>query len=1244
MSEVSITFAKLKGEVTEISCDANVQFRYGKNSVDEQETSEKNIFLAKDFEQEITGLEPDTLYKYQAFGSLIGEEEVKTGKVREFRTENIEVQTRPAKEVRDFSATLVGNLTEFGALNADAKVFFKWSKEGGDFENKTKEVSTRKTGEFTKKIEPLSENQRYKYKAFAKVTEKGKTITVEGIKRTFKTKELKVQTLRSENVLQTEATLFGNLNKFIGFPNIFFEYAEEGVGIDQNKLDVENNIQSGEFSGKAKELEPGQKYNFRAGVISGESEDDGKILSFFTKNLKVSASPADNITTSSARLNGSLDAFENFDQQADVFFEVTGGNKSDERIEASPSNRNSTGSFEASLNDLQTSETYQYIAVAESQGIREESEPKVFQTGNLVVETDPATNISTEGATLNGKIKENSGFENLNTRFEWNEKGENLNQNANGNLNQDDSFSGSITNLTSSNTYEFRAVADIVFDGSVEEEVKGEPVEFTLNEFDVTTDKLISLTETTAEFKGTLDPYTFDEAAEVGFEYKQVGENGYPNTVGPTDQNSTGSFTGAAETLKKETTYKFRAFAIAPENLFDDNDDAKKVGNPIEFTTKTMEVSTTGTSNVTATSVTFEGNLDTYKGFSSNAAYSFKYGIGSVDENTVSAGNSSEPFSKNVTGLSAGETYKFQAVASSEGVTDRGKVKTVELPNSKIDVQTPNDNNAQITFSDVAIGDESSVAVNVNQTSPGGSFDITSKLEFSSGDGDQFEIRNNGITSGTTVSTDSVSADIVYKPTEQSSSHSAQFVFEHNASITPDSYEESPVTVNVEGSSVVPFAVDTTQANGILETSAVMNGEVTAYLSTDSSDAKFEYGQKGSSLSNTADAGDVSSVDNFSATATPLKAGTTYEFRAYIITSDGKRINADNTEEFSTRELNITSQGVQNVGANGATLVGEVDIAQGFSDVNVSFKYRKVGASSFQSVDAGTATEGNTFSKEITGLDSGANYEWKAVGVVENVVDEGDLKTTVNLEASSYSSTSDNINVVFLDAATDLAFSNDGTKVFVSSGLDDALIYEYVLGNPYDLSSSQEVNTYGTQETYPTSVQFNNLGTKMFVGGTETPYLYKHSLSSPFDLSSAEYNGGKIDVSSKVENIHSIEFNIDGTKMFLTNNVSLSSSVHEYTIDPFDITTATHSATFNGLEEDVLGLTFGRTGKNMVASSFTSDKLNQYVLSNPFDLSSNITKTNEKDVSFTTGLAIENANEFLFIIDRDDDVVRKFKR
>ena len=165
-----------------------------------------------------------------------------------------------------------------------------------------------------------------------------------------------------------------------------------------------------------------------------------------------------------------------------------------------------------------------------------------------------------------------------------------------------------------------------------------------------------------------------------------------------------------------------------------------------------------------------------------------------------------------------------------------------------------------------------------------------------------------------------------------------------------------------------------------------------------------------------------------------------------------------------------------------------------------------------------------------------------------------------------------------------MAFSNDGTKMFVV-GSDGEEINEYDLSTPFDVSTASSANvTFSvlSQDSTPTGMAFSNDGTKMFVVGDAKNYINEYTLSTPFDLSTASYalDIERFDVSGQDRSPQGMAFSNDGTKMFVVGNDG--DDINEYTLSSvYPITVTNPPPTFVSSDLDtatgVLTITFSET-------------------------------------------------------------------
>jgi len=211
-----------------------------------------------------------------------------------------------------------------------------------------------------------------------------------------------------------------------------------------------------------------------------------------------------------------------------------------------------------------------------------------------------------------------------------------------------------------------------------------------------------------------------------------------------------------------------------------------------------------------------------------------------------------------------------------------------------------------------------------------------------------------------------------------------------------------------------------------------------------------------------------------------------------------------------------------------------------------------------------------------------------------------------NLSSASYDSKS--FSVASQDASpSDITFNNAGTKMYVV-GLANDSVYQYTLSTAFDVATASYASvsfSVASQETIPHGIVFNNDGTKMYVVGSQNNVVSQYTLSTAFDLSTASYDSVNFSVNSQDTDPSSVAFNNDGTKMYVVG--FSSSAVHQYTLSTaFDLSTASYDSvnfSVNSQESSPAGLTFKPDGTKMYVTGFISDNVHQYTLSTAFDLS-----------------------------------------
>ena len=168
-------------------------------------------------------------------------------------------------------------------------------------------------------------------------------------------------------------------------------------------------------------------------------------------------------------------------------------------------------------------------------------------------------------------------------------------------------------------------------------------------------------------------------------------------------------------------------------------------------------------------------------------------------------------------------------------------------------------------------------------------------------------------------------------------------------------------------------------------------------------------------------------------------------------------------------------------------------------------------------------------------------------------------------------------------------------------------------------------------------INFKPDGTRMYITNREADtnaYLIEYSLTTPFDISTAtiSFTGGTpkgTALTCAAEGVgqmnypHAIEFNPDGTRMFITTNEGIGSfdlGVWQFKLTtPWDSTSLVCEKIYEididdaGGEDQLRTLHFKPDGTRMFIGGKTLNKLRQYDLANPFDLRSGVTPRGTSD-------------------------------
>ena len=184
----------------------------------------------------------------------------------------------------------------------------------------------------------------------------------------------------------------------------------------------------------------------------------------------------------------------------------------------------------------------------------------------------------------------------------------------------------------------------------------------------------------------------------------------------------------------------------------------------------------------------------------------------------------------------------------------------------------------------------------------------------------------------------------------------------------------------------------------------------------------------------------------------------------------------------------------------------------------------------------------------------------------------------------------------------------------------------------------------------PTGVIFNPSGTKMYVTGFNgnSGRIAQYSLSVPYSTSSGVSLDANIitEIAAVLKRPQDIKFNSDGSKVLILSTSSVNGNQDSIAIwslgTPYDITTISSTGVSEIiLSNDPRGFDFNTDGTKMFILLATTNKIEQFDLTTPYDPSSiditlpKATLSNLKGDSYHQGLGFSSDGYKMFVIKAD---------
>ncbi len=183
-----------------------------------------------------------------------------------------------------------------------------------------------------------------------------------------------------------------------------------------------------------------------------------------------------------------------------------------------------------------------------------------------------------------------------------------------------------------------------------------------------------------------------------------------------------------------------------------------------------------------------------------------------------------------------------------------------------------------------------------------------------------------------------------------------------------------------------------------------------------------------------------------------------------------------------------------------------------------------------------------------------------------------------------------------------LAFSSDGTHMYLSSNYSGTTIYEYTLSTPWDITTALYTGSGNAVADGITGLYFSSDGTKMYALEFYNDILDEYTLSTPWNISTISKIAS---MAVPYGNNYTMTFSSDGTKLYDFNEYT--DTMYEYTLaTPWDITTASQTGSIAEPSGYILGAAFSSDGSTLylLHQSISSGdaSLEQYTLSTPWNI------------------------------------------
>lgn len=229
----------------------------------------------------------------------------------------------------------------------------------------------------------------------------------------------------------------------------------------------------------------------------------------------------------------------------------------------------------------------------------------------------------------------------------------------------------------------------------------------------------------------------------------------------------------------------------------------------------------------------------------------------------------------------------------------------------------------------------------------------------------------------------------------------------------------------------------------------------------------------------------------------------------------------------------------------------------------------------------------------------------------------------------------------------DVHLSPDGTKMYLASSSNQR-IWQYTLSTAFDVSTAASPTDYVVSEDSQVfGVYVREDGLKLYVVGNTNDSIFQYSMSTAFDISTISYDSKSFSVSTQTGTPTAVTFKPDGTKMYVTDQVS--DEIHQYTLSTaWDVSTASYDSkklTTTAGQTLLNAVNISSDGTKVITCDDTTNSLHMYRLTTAWEIDTGIDTGVSLSVSSQDGSvlgAYMSEAGFVYMVGATNDTIYQY--